>query len=76
MAPETIAWNSHDGRRRVVKLNDRTFHYLHCVRCKRDFVRATEQTEWRATHVGVFRFDLLDASTNQRWTSETCPGGF
>ena len=68
------AWNSHEGSPRIVQLEDQTFHHLHCIRCQRDFVRQSDTTDWKATHLGVFRFNLLDDDTNRRWASEPCPG--
>src|SRR5437762_1911296 len=65
---------SHDGYRREVKLSGQTYIHLHCKRCGRDFVKLAEVAEWRAVHIGIFRFDFLDELTTRRWVSEECAG--
>jgi hypothetical protein len=74
MDAKVDAWNSHHGRSREVRLDGRTFYHLHCMLCARDFVKPADGTEWRAAHVGIFQFNLLDETTNERWTSESCRG--
>jgi len=65
---------SHDGYRREVKLSGQTYLHLHCKRCGRDFAKLAEVPEWRAVHIGIFRFDFLDELTTRRWLSEECTG--
>jgi hypothetical protein len=67
-------WSSHAGRSRAVQLHGQTHFHLHCVRCQRDFVRQSEVGEWKAVHLGIFEFNLLDEATSQQWVSEQCPG--
>jgi hypothetical protein len=40
----------------------------------RDFARLLNEGEWRAVHLGVLKFNLLNEETNRRWVSEDCPG--
>jgi hypothetical protein len=74
MHAKVDGWLSHRATIREVQLEGQTFLHLHCIRCDRDFVKQSDLAEWKATHIGIFRFNLLDASTNERWTSEQCPG--
>lgn len=59
---------------REVKVSDKIYLQRYCERCRRSFVMARGETEWRAAHVGLLRFDILDEETNSRWRSEGCPG--
>ncbi len=67
-------WSSNEGRSRAVQLDGQTHFHMHCERCQRDFVRQSEVAEWKAAHLGIFEFNLLDEATSQRWVSERCPG--
>src|SRR5262245_29860240 len=57
-----------------VTIDHRTFFHRQCQICDRDFVRALDEGEWRAVHVGGLRFDFLNEETCRRWVSENCPG--
>jgi hypothetical protein len=57
-----------------VIIDHRTFFHRQCQICDRDFVRALDEGEWRAVHVGGLRFDFLNEETTRRWVSEDCPG--
>ena len=65
---------SHQCNGREVQIDGQTFLHLHCRRCGRDFAKRVDGTEWRAVHLGIFQFNLLDELTQKRWTSEECPG--
>jgi hypothetical protein len=67
-------WHCHDGKGREVKLRGQTFFHFHCIRCRRDFVKQADSEEWRAAHLGVFQFNLLEGAINARWVYELCPG--
>ena len=73
MKAKVDGWNSHLAQLREVHLEGQEYLHLHCIRCGRDFVRRGDGA-WRATHLGIFQFNLLDDVTNQRWTSESCTG--
>ena len=57
-----------------VTIDHRTFFHRQCQICDRDFVRAVDEGEWRAVHVGGLRFAFLNEETTRRWVSEDCPG--
>jgi hypothetical protein len=64
---------THDWSEQEVKIEGRTFFHRHCQICMRDFARSSCNEEWRAVHVGLLKFDLLDEETSRRWVSEDCP---
>ena len=65
---------SHKFSSREVEIKGRKFLHLHCTRCERDFVKQADATEWRAAHLGIFRFNLLVDTINRRWVVDECPG--
>jgi hypothetical protein len=68
-------WQSHHlVRDRDIKLGGKVFKQRQCSRCRRNFVIPPDSTEWAVVHVGIFKFDLLDGETSQRWLSQKCPG--
>jgi hypothetical protein len=73
MAQFRVSTN-HRWLRRQVQIGGRTFFHRQCLVCRRDFARASDDAEWRAVHVGVLAFDLLEEETTRRWVSEDCPG--
>jgi hypothetical protein len=68
-----ISFNHHWIRRKL-ELGDGTIFHRQCSACGRDFIMNAESGGWRAVHVGLFGFDLLDEQTSRRWLSEECPG--
>jgi len=64
----------HMWRVRELRLSGQTYLHRHCLRCQRDLVLQRHSTEWKAVHVGAFRFDYLDYETSSRWLREDCPG--
>jgi hypothetical protein len=65
---------SHNGDIRKVQLADRSYLHFRCRNCQRDFATEAEPAEWKAAHIGIFRFNFLDELTTKRWTSERCLG--
>jgi hypothetical protein len=65
---------SHEFVSREVNLEGRLFVHRNCRICGRDFVKQSGGPDWRATHLGMFRFNLLDELTNRRWLFDECPG--
>lgn len=65
----------HHWALREVRINNQTFFHRRCRVCGRDLARLSEDgEEWRAVHVGGFKFDFLDEKTTLRWVTEGCPG--
>jgi hypothetical protein len=65
---------NHRWLRRRVQIDSHIFSHRQRLVCRRDFVRGSDDAEWRAVHVGVLEFDLLDEETTRRLVSEDCPG--
>jgi hypothetical protein len=65
---------THEWSEQQVSIFGRTFFHRQCQICGRDFARSLNEGEWRAVHVGVIEFHLLDKETTRRWVSEDCPG--
>jgi len=65
---------NHRWMHRRVQIGGRTIFHRQCLVCRRDFARASDDAEWRAVHVGILEFDLMDEDTTRRWLSEDCPG--
>ena len=65
---------THEWSEQQVSIFGRTFFHRQCQICGRDFARSLNEGEWRAVHVGVLEFHLLDKETTRRWVSEDCPG--
>ena len=64
----------HLWRVRELRLEKETYLHRHCLRCGRDLVLHKNSTEWKAVHVGAFRFDYLDEQTSLKWRTDHCPG--
>ena len=66
--------SNHRWSRRQVQIDGRTFFHRQCLVCRREIAKPSDDAEWRAVHLGVLEFDLLDEGTTRRWVSEDCPG--
>jgi hypothetical protein len=73
MTKDAVA-HGHMWRVRELRMGEETYLHRHCLYCQRDLVLHRRSTEWKAAHLGAFRFDYLDEETSFRWLIEDCPG--
>src|SRR5215813_14361489 len=67
---------NHRWSRRQLQIDGRIFFHRQCLVCRRDFARASDDAKWRAVHVGVLEFDLLEEETTRRWSLRTAPDAY
>jgi hypothetical protein len=65
---------NHHWVRRKVQIEGKTVFHRQCIAFRRDFVFDCDVGCWRAVHVGLLGFDLLDEEISRYWLSEECPG--
>jgi hypothetical protein len=70
----TKSYIGHAWRSRKLSLQGETYVHRQCLRCRRDLVQPPGSLQWKAVHVGGFRFDFLNEETSERWLAENCPG--
>ena len=73
MKKDAVA-HGHLWRVRELRVDEETYLHRHCLHCQRDLILHRRSTEWKAAHLGAFRFDYLDEETSLRWLIEDCPG--
>ena len=64
-------FENHEFETREVQIDGEPFYHRRCIRCNRNF-RRFETSEWRAVHVGVFKFTILSEKIDRQWGSDEC----